>query len=93
MNFESFEDLVGEKNFDEIKIIGKDVRYMGEPSHFAAMVRKGDQAELCILMQKKRSAGARPEPTVQSSHQRAAESGFYERFHVVWPRSEKAADR
>lgn len=53
MNFESFEDLVGEKNFDEIKIIGKDVRYMGEPSHFAAMVRKGDQAELCILMQKK----------------------------------------
>ncbi|KAI4448081.1 hypothetical protein C823_002600 [Eubacterium plexicaudatum ASF492] len=58
MNFESFEDLVGEKNFDEIKIIGKDVRYMGEPSHFAAMVRKGDQAELCILMQKK----DRPEP-------------------------------
>ena len=52
MNFESFEDLVGEKNFDEITIIGKDVRYMGKPSHFAAMVRKGDQAELCILMQK-----------------------------------------
>lgn len=52
MNFESFEELVEMCHYDEISVIAKDAVCMGKQIHFAAVLRNGGQAELCMLMQK-----------------------------------------
>lgn len=51
MNFEHLYDLVGQYQYDEIRIVGKDVTLLGKMAHIAAVMRKNDQIELCLLMQ------------------------------------------
>lgn len=73
MNFEYFTDLSREYCYEEIKIIGKDAVVSGRRMHLAAMVRKKDRAQLCILVQmqkqpKQRQTDARPEKEVNRDH-------------------------
>lgn len=49
MNFEILSDITAMHQYDEIKIIGRDVCCQGKPYHFAAMVRKAEQAQLFVL--------------------------------------------
>ena len=57
MNFEHLYDLVGQYQYDEIRIVGKDVTLLGKMAHIAAVMRRNDQIELCLLMQE--------EPTIK----------------------------
>lgn len=52
MNFECWKDLTEYYCYDEINLIGKDVQVSGKRIHFAAIMKKGEQAELCMLTQK-----------------------------------------
>ncbi len=51
MNFENLFELVGQYQYDEIRIIGWDVTLLGKTAHLAAMMRRKDQLELCLLVQ------------------------------------------
>lgn len=53
MSFEYLEYLTEKNRFDDIKIIGKTIESQGRPYYFLAMVRKGDQVQICILAQTK----------------------------------------
>lgn len=58
MNFECFTSLVQEYHYEEIKIIGRDALVSGRRIHLAAMVRNGEEAQLCILTQKEKQPKA-----------------------------------
>lgn len=51
MDFEYLSYLVSRHQYDEIKIIGKTVETDGQFYHFIALLRQGDQAQICVLMQ------------------------------------------
>ncbi len=57
MSFEYFEYLYEKNQFDEIQIIDRAVESQGRPYYFLAMVRKGDQVQVCVLAQTKPWAG------------------------------------
>lgn len=51
MSFEYMEYLVEKNQFDDIQIIGKTIESQGQPYYFLAMVKKEEQAQLCIMAQ------------------------------------------
>ena len=67
MNFECWKDLKEDYCYDEISLIGRDVQVSGKRIHFAAILKKGDQAELCMLAQR------RPEPEELPAHEESLE--------------------
>ncbi len=64
MNFEILSEITNMHQYDEIKIIGQNAFYQGQPYHFAAMVRKADQAQLFVLSLTNRDqSGQEAEPS------------------------------
>lgn len=49
MNLEEFIGLHNHLNFDEIQVIGKDLKLEGKSYHIAGLLRKDKQAELLVL--------------------------------------------
>lgn len=61
MDFEFLKELTEQHQYEEIKIIGRDAWWQGKRLHFIAMMRKGEETELCMLAEankiKKEKAG------------------------------------
>ena len=51
MNFENLSEMVRMHQYEEVKIIGRDVCTHGKNYHFAAMVRNGDAMQVYVLEQ------------------------------------------
>ena len=49
MNFENLSEMVRMHQYEEVKIIGRDVCTHGKNYHFAAMVRNGDAMQVYVL--------------------------------------------
>lgn len=67
MNFEGFYEWIQQYQYDEIRIIGRDAILRKKPAHVAAMMRKGDQVELCVLLQD----APKKEPEIQDYTQQS----------------------
>lgn len=51
MDFECFTETVSQFQYDEVKVIGKTVEIEGRPCHIIALLRQGEQAQICMLTQ------------------------------------------
>jgi len=76
MNFEAFASLAGMQQYEEIQIIGKDMVSQGKQVHWIAMLRKEDQAELCMLLQAEEPEKVRKQTRPGHELNRELMSGF-----------------
>lgn len=68
MNFEYLYELVRQYQYDEIRTIGRDTKLLGKLAHVAAIMRRDDQLELCLLMQEEPKAKKERTEGVTQSH-------------------------
>lgn len=67
MNFEWLQAIEQEMQFDEIRIIGKRAGLEEKPCYIAALLRRGDQLQVCIFKQENMPAYGTRENTMRAS--------------------------